>query len=77
MIRLNYLSYLFAQEQRLEEFHKLRREIRLYSKEIGHTPDGTLENNMLCDNEEEGYICLTKKFLEDLQQLIHQVGLLV
>ncbi|ETE73321.1 Protein regulator of cytokinesis 1, partial [Ophiophagus hannah] len=77
LIHLNYLSYLFEQEQRLEEFHKLRREIRLYSKEIGHTPDGTLENDMLRDNDEEEYICLTKKYLEDLQQLIHEVGLLV
>ncbi|KAL7988572.1 hypothetical protein Chor_007491 [Crotalus horridus] len=64
-------NLLEVKEQRLEEFHKLRREIRLYSKEIGHVPDGTLENNTLCDDE-EGYICLTKKYLEDLQLLIHQ-----
>ncbi|XP_039215612.1 protein regulator of cytokinesis 1-like isoform X1 [Crotalus tigris] len=65
-------NLLEVKEQRLEEFHKLRREIRLYSKEIGHVPDGTLENNTLCDDE-EGYICLTKKYLEDLQLLIHQL----
>ncbi|KAM6469592.1 protein regulator of cytokinesis 1-like isoform 1-T1 [Liasis olivaceus] len=67
-------NLLQVKQQRLEEFHKLKREIRLYSKEIGHTPDGTLENNILCDDdEEEGYICLTKKYLEDLQLLIHQL----
>ncbi|XP_026568474.1 protein regulator of cytokinesis 1-like isoform X2 [Pseudonaja textilis] len=72
-IKEHVTNLLKVKEQRLEEFHKLRREIRLYSKEIGHTPDGTLENDMLCDDEEEGYICLTKKYLEDLQQLIHQL----
>ncbi|XP_058025459.1 protein regulator of cytokinesis 1-like isoform X1 [Ahaetulla prasina] len=72
-IKEHVTDLLKVKEQRLEEFHKLRREIRLYSKEIGHTPDGSLENNMLCDDEEEGYICLTKKYLEDLQQLIHQL----
>ncbi|KAG8130371.1 hypothetical protein E2320_016965 [Naja naja] len=71
-VKEHVTNLLKVKEQRLEEFHKLRREIRLYSKEIGHTPDGTLENDMLCDDEEEGYICLTKKYLEDLQQLIHQ-----
>ncbi|XP_029140858.1 protein regulator of cytokinesis 1 [Protobothrops mucrosquamatus] len=65
-------NLLEVKEQRLKEFHELRREIRLYSKEIGHMPDGTLENNTLCDDE-EGYICLTKKYLEDLQLLIHQL----
>uniref|UniRef100_A0A8C6Y6W1 Protein regulator of cytokinesis 1 n=1 Tax=Naja naja TaxID=35670 RepID=A0A8C6Y6W1_NAJNA len=72
-VKEHVTNLLKVKEQRLEEFHKLRREIRLYSKEIGHTPDGTLENDMLCDDEEEGYICLTKKYLEDLQQLIHQL----
>ncbi|KAH0628441.1 hypothetical protein JD844_009613 [Phrynosoma platyrhinos] len=57
-------------EQRLEDFFKLRREIRQYNKEIGHTPDGTLENEILTDEE---CICLTKKNLEDLQLLIHQL----
>ncbi|XP_026528634.1 protein regulator of cytokinesis 1-like isoform X1 [Notechis scutatus] len=72
-IKEHVTNLLKVKEQRLEKFHKLRREVRLYSKEIGHTPDGTLENDMLCDEEEEGYICLTKKYLEDLQQLIHQL----
>ncbi|KAL7988406.1 hypothetical protein Chor_007325 [Crotalus horridus] len=67
-------NLLEVKEQRLKEFHKLRREVRLHSKEIGHISDGTLENNMLCDDEEK-YICLTEKYLEDLQLLIHQVGL--
>uniref|UniRef100_A0A8C5WW00 Protein regulator of cytokinesis 1 n=1 Tax=Laticauda laticaudata TaxID=8630 RepID=A0A8C5WW00_LATLA len=72
-IKEHVTNLLKIKEQRLEEFHKLRREIRLYSKEIGHIPDGTLEKDMLCGNEEEGYIYLTKKYLEDLQQLIHQL----
>ncbi|XP_013922762.1 PREDICTED: protein regulator of cytokinesis 1-like [Thamnophis sirtalis] len=72
-IKEHITNLLKVKEQRLEEFHKLRREIRLYSKEIGHTPDGTLENNILCDDEEEGYICLTKKYLEDLQQFVNQL----
>ncbi|XP_039222609.1 protein regulator of cytokinesis 1-like isoform X2 [Crotalus tigris] len=65
-------NLLEVKEQRLKEFHKLRREVRLHSKEIGHISDGTLENNMLCDDEEK-YICLTVKYLEDLQLLIHQL----
>ncbi|XP_042311099.1 protein regulator of cytokinesis 1-like isoform X2 [Sceloporus undulatus] len=61
---------LKIKEERLEEFFKMRREIRQYNKEIGHTPDGTLENEILSDEE---CICLTKKNLEDLQLLIHQL----
>ncbi|XP_044299928.1 protein regulator of cytokinesis 1-like [Varanus komodoensis] len=59
-----------VKEERLEEFFKLRRKIRQYNKEIGHTPDGTLESDILLEDE---YICLTKKYLEDLQLLIHQL----
>lgn len=57
----------------MEEFLKLRREIRQYNKDIGHIPDGTLETEMLLDDEE--YICLTKKNIEDLKSLVDQVGL--
>lgn len=52
----------------------MRREIRQYKKEIGHTPDGTLENDMLSDEEERIY--LTKNHLADLQLLVEKVGLL-
>lgn len=52
---------------------KLRREIRQYNKEIGHIPDGTLEKEMLLDDEE--CIGLTKKNIEDLRLLVDQVGL--
>ncbi|XP_066473737.1 protein regulator of cytokinesis 1-like isoform X2 [Tiliqua scincoides] len=62
---------LKVKEQRLEEFFKLRREIRQYKKEIGHTPDGTLESDMLSDEDE--YIYLTKKNLEDLQLLVQKL----
>ncbi|XP_062984523.1 protein regulator of cytokinesis 1-like [Elgaria multicarinata webbii] len=61
---------LKVKEQRLEEFFKLTRGIRQFNKEIGHIPDGTLENDILCD---EDYNCLTKKHLEDLQLLNHQL----
>ncbi|XP_053146581.1 protein regulator of cytokinesis 1-like isoform X2 [Hemicordylus capensis] len=64
-------NLLKVKEQRLEEFFKLRREIRRYHTEIGHTPDGTLENEMLSDGDE--YICLTKKDLQDLHLLVHQL----
>ncbi|XP_077201725.1 protein regulator of cytokinesis 1-like isoform X2 [Paroedura picta] len=64
-------NLLQIKEQRLDEFLKLRREIRQYNKEIGHIPDGTLENEMLLDGEE--YICLTKKNIEDLKTLINQL----
>ncbi|KAJ7335285.1 hypothetical protein JRQ81_013226 [Phrynocephalus forsythii] len=57
-------------EQRLEIFLKLRREVRQYNKEIGHIPDGTLESEMLAVEE---HICLSKKNLEDLQLLLHQL----
>ncbi|XP_015272898.1 PREDICTED: protein regulator of cytokinesis 1-like [Gekko japonicus] len=66
-------NLLQVKEQRLEEFLKLRREIRQYNKEIGHIPDGTLENEMLLDDEE--YICLTKKNIEDLKSLVNQLQL--
>ncbi|XP_070598396.1 protein regulator of cytokinesis 1-like isoform X2 [Erythrolamprus reginae] len=72
-IKEHITDLLTVKEKRLEELHYLRREIKQYSKEIGLAPDGTLENNMLCDHEEEGYICLTKKHLDDLQQLVHQL----
>ncbi|KAL8202903.1 UNVERIFIED_CONTAM: hypothetical protein K2H54_030411 [Gekko kuhli] len=64
-------NLLQIKEQRLEEFLKLRREIRQYNKEIGHIPDGTLENEILLDDEE--YICLTKKNIEDLKSLVNQL----
>nr|XP_056704924.1 protein regulator of cytokinesis 1-like [Euleptes europaea] len=64
-------NLLQVKEQRLEEFLKLRREIRHYNKEIGHTPDSTLENEMLLDGEE--YICLTKNNIEDLKSLVYQL----
>ncbi|XP_061491020.1 protein regulator of cytokinesis 1-like isoform X2 [Rhineura floridana] len=62
---------LKIKEERLEEFLKLRREIKRYNKEIGHIPDGTLEKDILSDEEE--CICLTKKNIEDLQLLVHQL----
>nr|XP_028568626.1 protein regulator of cytokinesis 1-like isoform X2 [Podarcis muralis] len=62
---------LKVKEQRLKEFFKLRGKVRQYNKEIGHTPDGTLESDMLSDEEE--CICLTKKNLEDLELLVHQL----
>ncbi|XP_072848038.2 protein regulator of cytokinesis 1 isoform X2 [Pogona vitticeps] len=61
---------LKIKEQRLERFLKLRRQVREYNEEIGHIPDGTLESEMLAVEE---HICLTKKNLEDLQLLIHQL----
>ncbi|KAJ6657081.1 hypothetical protein lerEdw1_002826 [Lerista edwardsae] len=60
-----------VKEQRLEQFFKLRREIRQYKKEIGHAPDGTLENDMLSDEEE--CIYLTKNQLADLQLLVEKL----
>uniref|UniRef100_A0A8D0BLN0 Protein regulator of cytokinesis 1 n=1 Tax=Salvator merianae TaxID=96440 RepID=A0A8D0BLN0_SALMN len=62
---------LKVKEQRLEAFFKLMREIRQCFKETGHIPDGTLENDILSDEEE--CICLTKNHLEDLQLLVHKL----
>ncbi|XP_048360591.1 protein regulator of cytokinesis 1-like isoform X2 [Sphaerodactylus townsendi] len=64
-------SLLQVKEQRLEEFLRLRREIRRYNKEIGHLPEGTLEDEMLLDDDD--YICLTKKNIEDLTSLVYQL----
>ncbi|XP_054842854.1 protein regulator of cytokinesis 1-like [Eublepharis macularius] len=64
-------NLLRVKEQRLEEFLKVRREIRQYNKEIGHEPDGTLENEMLFEDDE--YICLTKKNIEELKSLVCQL----
>ncbi|XP_060093029.1 protein regulator of cytokinesis 1-like isoform X2 [Heteronotia binoei] len=64
-------NLLQVKEQRLEAFLNLRGEIRQYNKEIGHIPDGTLENEMLLDGEE--YIYLTKKNIEDLKSLVNQL----
>nr|XP_003223399.1 PREDICTED: protein regulator of cytokinesis 1 isoform X1 [Anolis carolinensis] len=58
-----------TKEQRQEEFVQLREEIKQYNKEIGHIPDGTLENEIL----DEECICLTKKNLEDMRKLLHQL----